>query len=95
MSGESKPVHPSAGEVAEDGVEVVRDAGTDAKRTVVPRVPDKGGPMIQCRIGDEIEIVDADAVEDVRRATVIRFLSDEEQGMSPDGLPDVLYQRDC
>jgi hypothetical protein len=40
--------------------------------------------MIQFRIGDEIEIVNADAVEDVRRATVTRFMSDEEQGMSPE-----------
>lgn len=30
---------PPLGEVAEDGVEMVRDAGTDARRTVVPRVP--------------------------------------------------------
>jgi hypothetical protein len=40
--------------------------------------------MIQFRIGDEIEIVNANAVEDVRRATVTRFMSDEEQGMSPE-----------
>jgi hypothetical protein len=33
-----RPVHPSAGEVAEDGVEVVRDAGTDAMGVVVPGV---------------------------------------------------------
>jgi hypothetical protein len=34
MSGEP-PVHPSAGEVAEGGVEVVRDAGTDASGVAV------------------------------------------------------------
>ena len=38
MSEDPKPVHPSAGEVAEDGVDVVRDTGTDARRTVVPRL---------------------------------------------------------
>jgi hypothetical protein len=38
MTGESKPVHPSAGEVAEDGVEVVRDERTDERGVVVPGV---------------------------------------------------------
>ena len=35
MSEENPPVHPSAGEVAEEGVKVVRDAATDAKGVVV------------------------------------------------------------
>ena len=33
-----RPVHPSAGEVAEDGIEVVRDAGTEPIGVVVPGV---------------------------------------------------------
>jgi hypothetical protein len=28
---EEPPIHPSAPEVAEDGIEVARDAGTDAR----------------------------------------------------------------
>ena len=44
----------------------------------------KRSAATQFRIGDEIEIVDADVAEDVRRATVTRFLSDKEQGMSPE-----------
>jgi hypothetical protein len=32
---EEPPVHPSAGEVAEEGVRVLRDAATDAKGVVV------------------------------------------------------------
>jgi hypothetical protein len=35
MSEEDPPVHPSAREVAEEGVEVVRDAATDTKGVVV------------------------------------------------------------
>src|SRR6202162_2251304 len=44
----------------------------------------KRSATTQFRIGDEIEIADADVAEDVRRATVTRFLSDKEQGMSPE-----------
>lgn len=32
---EERPVHPSAGEVAERGINVVRDAATDPKGVVV------------------------------------------------------------
>ena len=45
---EEPPVHPSAPEIAEDGVEVVRDAGTDARGVVVNgvfREPIKNGEM--------------------------------------------------
>ena len=40
------PVHPSAPEVAEDGIELVRDAATDSKGVVVhgvSREPITGG----------------------------------------------------
>lgn len=40
--------------------------------------------MIQFKIGDEIEIVDADAAEKVQRATITRFMSDKERGMNPE-----------
>jgi hypothetical protein len=40
--------------------------------------------MIQFKIGDEIEIADADAEGNVRRAKVTRFLTDEQLGMSPE-----------
>jgi hypothetical protein len=78
MSGESKPVHPSAGEVAEDGVQVLRDTGTGARRTGGNSMD---GPF---KVGDKIEIADADVGGNVRGATIIRFLSDEQQGMSPE-----------
>lgn len=35
MSEKERPVHPSAEEVAEDGVRVLRDAATDARGVVV------------------------------------------------------------
>jgi hypothetical protein len=40
--------------------------------------------MIEFRVGDEIEIVDVDTPEDVRRAIVAGFMSDKGQGMSPE-----------
>jgi hypothetical protein len=40
--------------------------------------------MPEFRIGDVIEIVNEDAPDEICRATVIRFMSDEEQGMAPE-----------
>jgi hypothetical protein len=40
--------------------------------------------MAQFGIGDEIEIVYEDSPDDTHRATVVRFQSDEEEGMAPE-----------
>jgi hypothetical protein len=55
MSDESKPVHPSAAEVAEDGVEVVRDVGTDARGIVVPRAFSEPSKIGEKKEGDKKE----------------------------------------
>ena len=40
--------------------------------------------MIDLRPGDRIEIAFADALEQSARATVNRFLSDQQEGLSPE-----------
>jgi hypothetical protein len=56
---EEPPIHPSAPEVAEDGLEVVRDAGTDARGVVVHGV--SGEPIKTGEKKDERNKEDAAA----------------------------------